>query len=83
MGIARKLREVGQTMGSMTTQENLAHFLKIPENAQKLNDLVEDIRDALMGYQVCTRKRLARIGPNICLRLRYDETSTTRVVKRL
>jgi len=82
MEITRKLKEVGQTMDSITTQENLAHFLRIPENARKLNDLVEDIRGAFMGYQVCTLKRLAHIEFNIYLRPRYDEISTTRAVKR-
>jgi len=39
-------------MDSMATQEDLALFLKNRGNAQKLNDLVQDIRDALMDYQV-------------------------------
>jgi len=39
-------------MGSVATQEDLAIFLGVPENAQKVNGLVEDIRDALMDYQV-------------------------------
>ena len=29
-------------------------FLKNTDDAQKLNDLVEDIRDAMMDYLVCT-----------------------------
>jgi len=36
----------------MTTQEDLALFLRNPGNAQKLNGLVQDIRGALMVYQV-------------------------------
>jgi hypothetical protein len=52
--IARKLREVGQALDSITTQKDLAQFLNNTRNAQRLNDLVEDIRDALIGYQVCT-----------------------------
>ena len=44
MGITRKLEEVGQTIGSITAQEDLAGFLNNPENARKLNGLVEDIR---------------------------------------
>jgi hypothetical protein len=69
-------------MDSMTARENFARFLKNPQNAQKLNGLVEDIRYALMDYRVCIPKRLALIVSNICLRLRYNETSTTRVVNR-
>jgi len=39
-------------MDPVATQEDLALFLGIPKNAQKVNGLVEDIRDALMDYQV-------------------------------
>jgi len=45
-------------MDSMTTQKDLADFLKTPRNAQKVNDLVEDIRYALMNYQVRIPKML-------------------------
>jgi len=64
-GIARKLEEIDQAMGSVATQEDLADFLGVPENALKVNGLVEDIRDALMDYQVCSPKRLALIVANI------------------
>jgi len=46
------LEEIGRTIDSVTAQEDLALFLKTPKNAQKLNDLVEDVRYALMDYQV-------------------------------
>jgi len=39
-------------MGSVATQEGLARFLGIPKNAQEVNGLVEDVRDALVDYQV-------------------------------
>jgi len=48
------LKEIGQAMDSMTTQKDLALFLKNSENAQKLNGFVQDIRYALMDYQVCS-----------------------------
>jgi hypothetical protein len=37
----------------MGTQQEIAKFLNNTENAQTVNGLVEDIRDALMDYQVC------------------------------
>jgi len=43
-------------MDSMTSQEDLADLLKNPENAQKVNGLVEDVRYALISYQVRTPK---------------------------
>jgi len=45
-------------MDSVITRDDLAGFLKNPGNARKLNVLVEDIREALMDYQVCTPKSL-------------------------
>jgi len=67
-------------MGSMMTRENIAHFFNIPENAQKMNSLVEDVRSALMEYQVCAPERLNPNVPDICLRLRYNKRSMTRAV---
>ena len=54
MGPTRKLQEVGQAMGSMAIRNDLVDFLNNPENAQRVDDLVEDIRYALVDYQVCT-----------------------------
>lgn len=67
-------------MDLMTTQEDLVHFLNNTKNLKELNDLVEDIRCALMDYQVCTTRRPTPIVSNICLRLHYNKTSTTRTV---
>ena len=55
-GLCRKLEEIGRDMVSMTTQEGFSRFLDNPENAQGVNRLVEDIRYALVDYQVCTPK---------------------------
>ena len=43
-------------MDSIKTQSDLPGFLNDPENAQRLNTLVEDIRYAFTDYQVCTSK---------------------------
>ena len=81
MGINRKLKDISQAMNSMTTPDNLANFLKNPEDAQGLNGLVEDIRCALMDYRVCTLKQLALIVSNIHFRLHYNETSMMKTVR--
>ena len=70
-------------MNSIITRRDLADFLVNPENAQRLNGLVEDLRYALMDYQVCTPKQSTLLIPNILPRLHYKETYTTRAVKRL
>jgi hypothetical protein len=62
--ITRKLQEIGQILGSITNQNDLTQFLNNMENAQRLDSLVGDIRDALMGYQVCTPKPLLLITSN-------------------
>jgi len=64
-------------MDSITTQEDLALFLKNPENAQRLNDMVQDIRDALMDYQVRSSKRPALAMANI-----YSDFVATRHLRR-
>ena len=64
----------------MATQKDIAQFLNNTENAQKLNDLVDDIRDAVMDYQVCILKGPALVASDICLRLPYNGISTTILV---
>jgi len=48
-------------------QKDLVLFLKNPENAQNLNNLVQGTLCALMDYQVCTPKRLALVVAEIYL----------------
>ena len=61
----------------MAAQKNIAQFLNNTENAQRLNGLVDDIREAVMDYQVCTSKDLAFPAPNIFRRLPYSVIHTT------
>jgi hypothetical protein len=56
------LKEVDQTLDSITARKDLAEFLNDTENAQKVNGLVADIHDAWMDYQVCFPKPLALIA---------------------
>jgi len=49
----------------MTIQKDIAQFLNNTENAQKLNDLVDDIREAVMDYQVRILREPALIASNI------------------
>jgi len=65
MGISRKLEDVRQNLDPMTTQKNIAQFLSNTENSQKLNDLVDDIHEAVIDYQVRTFKGLALSVSNI------------------
>jgi len=53
MGIARKLEEVHQELALLAGQGEVVGFLTNTKNAQRINDLVEDIRQVMMDYQVC------------------------------
>ena len=80
--IFRKLKEIGQALDLMTTGNDPTDPLNKPENEQKLDGVLDDIRYALMDYQVCTSMTLA---PNvnvsdIWLRLHCNENSTIRTV---
>ena len=77
MGVDRKLEVVRQALDPMATQKDIAQFLNNTENAQKLNDLVDDIREAVMDYQVHIPKGLAFIASNIYFRPPYNGISTT------
>jgi len=70
-------------MGSIAVHNDLENFLREPENAQELNGLVEDIRYALIDYQVCTFNRLTLNASNTFLRLRYNKKFMTNTVRRL
>ena len=52
MGIARKLEEVDRELALLAGQGKVVGFLANTETAQKINDLVEDIREVMMDYQV-------------------------------
>jgi len=61
----------------MSSQKDIVQFLNNAENAQKLNDLVDDIHEAVMEYQVRTPKALTTVVPNIHFRRPYNKISTT------
>jgi len=69
-------------MDPITTKKDLALFLKKPENAQKLNDLVQGIRYAVMDYQVCAHERLALVVVDVLSRLRSNGIGTMKAVNR-
>ena len=67
----------------MKTQGDVAKFFEDAGNAQKLNDLVDDIHKAVMDYQVRASEGLIFIASNVCLRLPYNGMSTTTPVDYL
>ena len=67
----------------MIIRDDLVGFLNNPENVQRLNGLVEDIRYVLVDYQVCAPKALPLVASDICLRGPHSETPMTRAASRL
>ena len=53
MWIVRRLEDVRRGLTLPAEQGKVIGFLANTENAQKINGLVEDVREALMDYQVC------------------------------
>ena len=53
MWIVRKLGDICQSLTLPEEQGEVMEFLTNTENAQRVNGLMEDIHEALMGYQVC------------------------------
>ena len=53
MGICSKLEDIRQDLALLGEQGKAKGFFNNVENADKLSGLVEDVRDAMMDYQVC------------------------------
>jgi len=53
--VARKLDKVLKDLIPLAEWGKVTRFLNSTEDVDKLGSLVEDIRDAMMDYQVCPR----------------------------
>jgi len=77
VGATRELERALKALAPITSQKDIAQFLNNADNAQKLNNLVDDIHEAVIEYQVCTPNALALVAPNVCLRPPCNKISTT------
>ena len=73
------MEDVCRKLAPLKEQENVEGFLNNVQNVDKLGGLVEDIRDAMMEYQVWSLYSFAST-PNVHIRLRCNKISTTRAV---
>ena len=73
----RKLQGILRDLASLEEEGTVEGFFNNAENAGKLGDLVEDVREAMMDYQVCVSNLWISIGSNICVRLLCSKGSTT------
>ena len=53
MGVGSKLEDIRRDLALLGEQGKTKGFFNNVENADKLGGLVEDVRDAVMDYQVC------------------------------
>ena len=77
--IGRKLDNVLQELKVLEKQGKVEGFFTNVKNAEKLAGLVEDIRDAVMDYQVCGQNNL--ISP--CLIPISDFIATRHLLQKL
>ena len=77
MEVDRKLQDVRRDLAPLEAQGKIEGFFTNTENAGKLGGLVEDIRDAMMEYQVSVHKSAISNTSDTRIRLRYSKTSTT------
>ena len=65
--MSRKLQTAHQDLSQLAEQGKIEAFLKNVGNADRLGGLLEDVRDAMIEYQVC-------ISPNhmTCRRLIFE-----------
>ena len=80
MGITRSLENIRRDLARLGSQGNVEGFFNNVANADKLSGAVEDIRDAMMEYQVCIHGLSTIDISNVCARLHCSKTSITRTV---
>lgn len=68
----RKLQDVLQDLALLQEQGKIEGFFKNVENASRLGGLVDEIRDAMMEYQVC----VSNYSPLPCLMFVPDFIAT-------
>jgi hypothetical protein len=79
MGIGRKLEDIRQDLALLGEQGKTKGFFNNVENADKLGGLVEDVRDAVMDYQVCIPSNHLSPCAQVSCRHRCNRTYTTGV----
>jgi len=80
MEFARKLEEILSELKPLVDQGKVAGFFLNVENSGKLGGLTEDVRDAMMEYQVCICTYLIFATSEAFYRPHYSKISTIRVV---
>ena len=83
MGVSRRLKSICQSLTLATEQGRVVESLANTENAQRINDLVEDIHEALMDYQVCISISWCSTMLDYYPRLHWNKISTMSATRTL
>ena len=83
MEIPRKLEDVHQDLTLLAEQGKVEGFFNNVQNADRLGSMVEDIRDAMMEYQVCARELSVSGTSDVCDRPRCNRISMTGIAGSL
>ena len=83
MGIARKLDYIHRGLVPLLEQSKVLQFLASTENAQIIDNLTEDIREALMEYQVHTSNYPFSTMSDAHVRLHCNKAFMTTVISSL
>ena len=83
MRIARKLENICQSLTLPAEEGKVVEFLRNNENAQRINEPVEDIHEALMDYQVCILDHSLSTMSDLHVRLHYNKISVMKVISSL
>ena len=83
MRIIRKLEDIYQSLTQLSEQGRAMELLTDAKNAQKVNSLVEDIREVLMDYQVCMPNYSFSTVSDLSFRLHCNKIFTMRAVNLL
>ena len=80
MWFSRKLEEILHELKPLVDQGMVAGFFLNVKNSEKLAGMAEDIRDAMMEYQVRTCSQLTSPTSNTFTRPHYSKISMIQVV---
>ena len=81
--MSRKLQKVLQDLEPLAERGKITSFFNNVKDAEKLTGLTDDIRDAMMDYQVRPFTTPPRIVPKVVPRPRCSKPSITRTTSSL
>lgn len=79
----RQLHEISRKMEGIREQQGMRRFVEAGDEAKTISGFVDDIRDAILEYQVCYDGPGCSKVSYMQLRCRYKCSYTSRTTRRL